>query len=61
MNPILVSGVILFLTLSTTTINVTEQEDNRSFLSKIDLSCIRQYYSDATQYVKIILYGSMGQ
>lgn len=61
MNPVAVSGVILALTLPTRTICVAEQEDNRSFLSKIDLSCIRQYYSGATQYVKLILAGGMGQ
>lgn len=61
MNPVVVSEVILALTLPTPTICAAKQEVNHSFLSKIDLSCIRQYYSDAAQNVKLILYAGKGQ
>lgn len=44
-----------------TTISVAEQEDKYSFLSKVYLTSITQYDSDATQYVKLVLHSSMGQ
>ena len=61
MSPIVVSGVILALTLTSRTICVTKQGYYRSFLVQKDLSSIRQYYSDVTQCVKQILCGGMGQ
>lgn len=56
MNPIVVSEFILALTLPTSTNCTAKQEVNHSILSKIDLSCIRQYYSDYSMSELIFIY-----